>query len=534
VADLPLIDAAIKTGLSCEFLTDATARAMKYKHTRKLKGGQVAGEIVIDDLDLTDYLAYLNEPWPKPTNALRPSIPAAVRRDVESECHFECAICGLKDNGELAHVDAVADTANNSPDNLVLLCPNHHTKYDLGHKPASNLTIKEVQWVKAVQRMARRRMLRYEHNARLALKTVLEDVRRIQKELARVDDAGQSALVQALETESRQLVDQLPARVAAAQAAASSDQEYKSTALNLQSVAELSQAIQQAEKASSTEERRARTRAVVELTPAVFDDEEVECPHCAGSGHLGLFGDLCSYCDGSAFISPEQAGTYDPDALDEVLCPRCEGSGQLGLDGHICSYCRGRTVVSKNEAESFDPDDTGDVECPHCEGRGQTGIAGSLCRFCRGRREVSEEDAAAYDPDEFDEVTCPHCRGNLVTGLGGDVCAYCDGDGVVSSASASGYDPDSFRVACPHCRGNGTIGLSGDYCSFCNGAQQIRPEQADSYDRSAIDEEPCPPCFGRGMDREGNICRLCQGSSIVTEAVALANGGPIDSSWDDW
>jgi hypothetical protein len=38
VADLPLIDAAIKTGLSCEFLTDATARAMKYKHTRKLKG----------------------------------------------------------------------------------------------------------------------------------------------------------------------------------------------------------------------------------------------------------------------------------------------------------------------------------------------------------------------------------------------------------------------------------------------------------------------------------------------------------------
>ena len=41
------------------------------------------------------------------------------------------------DSGEVAHIDAVADTLNNSPDNLIYLCPNHHTKYDLGYKPSS-------------------------------------------------------------------------------------------------------------------------------------------------------------------------------------------------------------------------------------------------------------------------------------------------------------------------------------------------------------------------------------------------------------
>lgn len=534
MGDLSLIDAAMDTGLSHEFLASAIRRSMKYNESRKLKVRKVDGEVVVDAGELKEYLAYLNDPWPKPPDATRPTIPAAIQRDVKSECHFECAVCGLKDNGELAHIEAVADTANNSPDNLVLLCPNHHTKYDLGHKPASNLTLEEVLRVKAIKRMARRRMLRYEHNAGLALKSVLADVRRVQTELARAEEQGLPALAQALETETRQLVGQLPAVFEASQLAASADQQYQPTASYLQSVADLSAAIGHAEGASTPEERRTFTRAVIELAPAVVGDSDVECPHCEGSGGIGVFGDLCSFCYGEAMVSPEHAAEYEPDELDEVTCPRCEGRGLLGLNGDVCPYCRGRTVVTRSQAESFDPDDTGDVPCPHCEGRGQIGSGGSVCRFCAGRQEVPIEDAEAYDPDDFDEVECPHCFGNTMTGLASESCAYCDGDGVVSSESAQAYDPDSFRVACPHCRGNGVVGVCGDYCSYCDGAQRIRPDQVDAYDASAIDETPCPPCFGRGMNQVGDVCRLCNGRSVVTETVSLANGGPIDTSWDDY
>jgi hypothetical protein len=63
-------------------------------------------------------------------------VPDAIARDVRDvreECHQCCAICGDMNNGEVAHIDPVTDTLDNSPDNLLFLCPNHHTQYHYGH-----------------------------------------------------------------------------------------------------------------------------------------------------------------------------------------------------------------------------------------------------------------------------------------------------------------------------------------------------------------------------------------------------------------
>ena len=65
----------------------------------------------------------------------------------------------------MAHIEAVAETLNNSSDNLIFLCPNHHTKYDLGFKPSSNITLEVVRAAKFVKRSTRQRVLRHEANA---------------------------------------------------------------------------------------------------------------------------------------------------------------------------------------------------------------------------------------------------------------------------------------------------------------------------------------------------------------------------------
>ena len=116
-----------------------------------------------------------------------PAIPAAIQRDVKFESHLECSICGSKDNGELAHIDPAANTSNNSPDNLLLLCPNHHTNYDLGHKP-SNVSRDLVLAAKAMKRASRRRMLRYEGNAFQALRAVLQAIEKIDQRLTAAAD----------------------------------------------------------------------------------------------------------------------------------------------------------------------------------------------------------------------------------------------------------------------------------------------------------------------------------------------------------
>src|SRR5271163_1529630 len=115
----------MQLGISVELLGYFTKTCPKHGETRLLPQKMVDSVPHFDSNDLLSYRKYLSEPWPNSPKSNRPHIPDAIKTDVRAESHLACAICGDLNKSEIAHIEAVADTANNSPDNLILLCPNH-------------------------------------------------------------------------------------------------------------------------------------------------------------------------------------------------------------------------------------------------------------------------------------------------------------------------------------------------------------------------------------------------------------------------
>lgn len=113
MALLPKIEAAIRFGITVELLSYFTKHCPKSGDTRLLQFKVVDKEEFFDEAELTAFFRYLREPWPMPKKGTRPPIPDAIKADVKEESHYGCAICGLSDNGEVAHIEAVADSLNN-------------------------------------------------------------------------------------------------------------------------------------------------------------------------------------------------------------------------------------------------------------------------------------------------------------------------------------------------------------------------------------------------------------------------------------
>lgn len=67
--------------------------------------------------------------------------------------NFECQICGqfiLKKDGskyiEAAHIIPKYKQGNESPKNIILLCPNHHKEFDLGNREIKKHTDNEIEF----------------------------------------------------------------------------------------------------------------------------------------------------------------------------------------------------------------------------------------------------------------------------------------------------------------------------------------------------------------------------------------------------
>ncbi|MGW0163661.1 HNH endonuclease [Streptomyces sp. NPDC003343] len=61
----------------------------------------------------------------------RPAIPAALRRAVLEEAGYACAVPTCRETTtEIAHIEPWAKVKEHTFDNLIALCPNHHTRYD--------------------------------------------------------------------------------------------------------------------------------------------------------------------------------------------------------------------------------------------------------------------------------------------------------------------------------------------------------------------------------------------------------------------
>ena len=387
------------------------------------------------------------------------------------------------DNGEIAHIEAVATTLNNAPSNLIFLCPNHHTKYDFGYKVNSNVTIEEIRAAKLLKRNARCRILKYEASATKSLLSLIKFVKTIEDTIGKKQSANLNSIYL---SELNTLLAAVPDLSKAATQQAKKDGLATEPEKALEKIAPKLAAIA-AEVPSKPGENATRSKAqrmISEVREVMIEIDEVDCPHCGGSGMRGLVGDFCAYCKGSCVVSQAKHDAYDPDDIDEVECPHCHGKGTTGLRSDLCVYCRGSCVVSHAKADEYDVDNVDEVECPHCHGKGTTGLAGDYCAFCGGSCVVSHAKAEAYNPEDIDEVKCPHCGGRGMTGLVSDECAYCHGSCVVSHAKAAAYDREKIdEVECPRCGGKGTTGLVGDYCALCKGPCVVNAATAEAYER---------------------------------------------------
>lgn len=521
MALLTRIEAAIALGVGIDLLDWFIKKCPKTGEDRTLVTVKIGAEEMIDEAELAEFRQYLREPWPVKKDEARPTIPDKIKTDIKQESHLACAICGYMDNGEVAHIEAVKKTYNNSHDNLIFLCPNHHTKFDLGFKPQSNVTEDEVRAAKLIKRQSRARIMRVEADVTRAYATVLDLISRLKK---RIDDAAGDAVSKVYITEMKSLLKhsaRLGEKVASASKSGTAESELEK---HLKEHAPtITKLCAEGLAAKSDQQMQAKVRSLLEESHDVIEAlDEVDCPHCSGRGITGLNGDWCKFCRGSQQVTHARAEAYDPDDIDEQECPHCGGRGTVGLCGDYCAYCRGSQVVSSDRAAEYSPADIDEQACPRCNGRGTTGLVGDYCAYCRGSCVVSSKKWKEYRPDELDEVECPRCCGKGTTGLAGDCCIFCKGFQVVSRVKADTYDERSFgEVECPYCNGRGTTGLNGTYCSFCRGSQVVSEAKAQRYDPDEIDEVVCPRCEGRGTTGfVGDICKLCKGEQTVTSAKA--------------
>lgn len=71
----------------------------------------------------------------------RPDVPAAIRRAVLEESGYACAIPSCRATPvEIAHIEPWAKVQEHTFDNLIALCPNHHTRFDIERRiPAASI-----------------------------------------------------------------------------------------------------------------------------------------------------------------------------------------------------------------------------------------------------------------------------------------------------------------------------------------------------------------------------------------------------------
>ena len=513
---LSKIEAAITLGVGMALLEYFCKNCPKKGDDRILQVTKNEHGDMVSQQELLSFQHYLNKPWPLATIGDRPRVPDAIMSDIRMECHLCCAICGSMDNGEVAHIEAVAHSLNNSPDNLILLCPSHHSKYDLGYKPASNVTIEEIRAAKLLKRCSRQRMMKYEDNFTRRMKMLLNSISEIESNLA---DTQTKNMASILRTEAKALIEILPELTKDAKKKARNDEPddasvklFRKTAPNFAKAA-----LGISSKSRAHGVRSAVTKISAITASMLADLDEESCPRCNGMGITGLVGDYCAYCHGDCFVTKILAEKYNSDSTDQVDCPHCNTRGVLGYDQHWCPFCKGSCYVNSSEAEDYDPDEIDEVNCPHCEGQGILGYDQHNCPFCDGACRISKDKADEYDPNKIDEVDCPRCAGNGILGVDQHYCPYCGGACYISKEKAKGYASAQIdEVDCPHCQGQGQS-HQGRTCQYCKGACQITHDKAHEYDAEKIDEVECPHCHGSGsVGHRGNMCKYCQGEAVVS------------------
>jgi hypothetical protein len=228
--------------------------------------------------------------------------------------------------GEIAHIEAVATTANNSPDNLILLCPNHHTEYDLGYRPSSNVSLEALKAAKLLKRQARVRTQLYEANAYKTAASVMTTVKKLETKLKTLES---QQLIEVYETELAALMRGLPGMLDASQAEAKKDKSLEDVGTLVSKVAPtISRATAGlSSSATPTQIRNAAATVSAAVEESLIELDEVDCPHCGGSGTTGLVGDFAPTVMATWSYQKNRPTTTTRRRLTRLTAPTAEGRG---------------------------------------------------------------------------------------------------------------------------------------------------------------------------------------------------------------
>jgi len=479
-------EAAALTGLSPALLAWLTSHAPKPGDKRKLKFVKKEKGIYYFDRDeLTAFNAWLKAPWPQ-KDGKRPRIPDGIRVEVMTEANGACAIChGHKDACEAAHLDPVAMSKNNHPENLIWLCSSHHTVFDKGLYLPANAPPNFVAAIKLG--LHTYKSLLWDSQAAISghLGQILSACKSLKESLGNapgpheIDIAENLALDLATKLSSLAPVSKTDPKYAAIQ---SVDLSFASAPKK----ANVTQLLEQAEEAHQQY-----------LTAFGY----VVCPLCHGTGRHN--GSECPFCQGEREVPKDSVSDFDPRRYEEVDCPLCLGEGTF--EGDLCPVCHGDRRFERRYALQVDIRQYDRVSCPVCNGTGQRGDA--ICRGCGGNGDMQKHFADDIHMPDYDDVDCPLCKGD--GRFRGETCPECYSAGQMEQHFAKQVDLTKYNeIACPLCKG--TRNHRGETCPFCGGEGEIEQQMSGWFEARNFQDVECPTCEGSGICR-GDTCAKCDG-----------------------
>lgn len=479
-------EAASITYMSPDLLRWLTSHAPKSGLARKLKVAKKEnGTVFFDRDEVLAFDAWLKQPWPR-KNGQRPVIPSGIRREIKHEANGSCAICqGHKDTCEAAHLDPVAKTDNNHPENLLWLCSNHHTAYDGGlFGPADD----EVEFVAGFKTSLRRyKVMLWRMQAALSFKvlTALENCDLLNKQLASAKTQEQ---VGAIETVAKDILDKLPTLAPMSK----SDPRYSGFQAVSAKIGELAQSKRSVRHRLSTAST-VRSEYVAALGM-------VACPLCETTGRYD--GNDCPVCDGDREIEERDAKRLDLSQFTKVVCPLCDGGGTY--EGETCPACGGECTMEQRYADRIDVSDYRRVQCPICEGSGN--YEGTTCHACGGEGDMERRHLDMLDVRSYEIVACPLCKRSGRHEHSD--CPECGGEGTMQRRFADKVELRDYELAeCPVCTGLGK--LRGEGCPACQGEGSFDRRYLDRIDVRNYELVDCPLCKNKANKRDE--CRACGG-----------------------
>ncbi|MCC0808660.1 hypothetical protein FPV16_21030 [Methylobacterium sp. W2] len=492
--ELNVYEAAELVTMSPTLIRWLSSYAPKQGISRKLPVRKDGDRIFVKRGDLVDFDNWLRLPWPAQPGK-RPPLPTGIKAEIREEASGECAICLKNSNScEAAHIDSVAKTKSNHPENLIWLCANHHTKFDHGGFGPSNDAKEFVASYKHCLTHFRRTLWQLQGDVTGRLFTILKVCDNLKAQLAVAKAPDQVEAVRILAEKTIQRVGQMAPT-------SREDPDYEAFQAMKPEFEVLAKRSTSAENVGATLNFISNIREEF-ARQAGYQD----CPLCSGSGrhkHVD-----CPACGGDGEMTKAQLRSLDLDCFREVSCPLCEGARKF--KGEDCPACDGNGEMELRFVEQVDVSEWGDESCPLCDDARYW--KGETCPVCNGDGTLERRFRDRIDLRDYEDVDCPLCDGS--GRLRGDDCPECHGDRQIERRFADQIDLSKYiTVPCPLCEGSRR--WDGEECRACGGEGEMDREQADRIDLGDYKMVTCPLCEGNGQ-----WCQTCDGQGKVPRWVA--------------